>query len=127
MIASLPDRRRGLLLMASSFLTGLGLFFFAISDVFWLSALILIVVGVGTAGRLSLSNVLVQAYVEENYRGRVLSLYMTQFSLLFIGAFFIGLLAEWLGVQQVMAGVAVALMATSAFVVAFVPRMRTLD
>ncbi len=126
-IASLPDRRRGLLLMASSFLTGAGLFAFAVSSVFWLSALILVVVGVGTAGRLSLSNVLVQAYVEPRYRGRVMSIYMTQFSLLFIGAFFIGLLAEVYGVQQVMAAVALALMVTSLAVVAFVPRMRRLD
>ncbi|MDA0256970.1 MAG: MFS transporter, partial [Chloroflexi bacterium] len=126
-IASLPDRRRGLLLMASSFLSGIGLFAFAVSSSFWLSAGILIVVGVGTAGRLSLSNVLVQAYVDPRYRGRVMSIYMTQFSLLFIGAFFIGLLAEAYGVQQVMAGVALALMVTSAAVVAFVPRMRRLD
>ncbi len=126
-VASLPDRHRGLLLMASSLLTGVSLFFFAVSSVFWLSSLILIVVGVGTAGRLSLSNVLVQAYVEERYRGRVLSLYMTQFSLLFIGAFFIGVLAEWFGVQRVMAGVSLALVVTSAVVIAFVPRMRELD
>jgi MFS family permease len=126
-IASLPDRRRGLLLMASSFLTGLGLFAFAVSSVFWLSALILVVVGIGTAGRMSLSNVLVQAYVEPRYRGRVMSIYMTQFSLLFIGAFFIGLLAEVYGVQQVMAAVALALMVVSVVVVAFVPRMRHLD
>ena len=126
-VASLPDRHRGLLLMASSLLTGVSLFFFAVSSVFWLSSLILIVVGVGTAGRLSLSNVLVQAYVEERYRGRVLSIYMTQFSLLFIGAFFIGVLAEWFGVQRVMAGVSLALVVTSAVVIAFVPRMRELD
>ncbi len=126
-VASLPDRRRGMLLMASSLLTGIALFFFAVSSSFWLSSLILIVVGVGTAGRLSLSNVLVQAYVEEGYRGRVLSVYMTQFSLLFIGAFFIGVLAEWFGVQRVMAAVAVALVVTSAAVIAFVPRMRELD
>ncbi len=126
-IASLPDRRRGLLLMASSFLTGVGLLAFAVSSVFWLSSLILIVVGIGTAGRLSLSNVLVQAYVEPRYRGRVLSLYMTQFSMLFVGAFFIGLLAEIYGVQQVMAAVALALMVTSVAVVAFIPRIRRLD
>ena len=126
-VASLPDRHRGLLLMASSLLTGVSLFFFAVSSVFWLSSLILIVVGVGTAGRLSLSIVLVQAYVEERYRGRVLSIYMTQFSLLFIGAFFIGVLAEWFGVQRVMAGVSLALVVTSAVVIAFVPRMRELD
>ncbi len=126
-VASLPDRRRGLILMASSLLTGLSLFAFAVSSSFVLSSLILIVVGVGTAGRLSLSNVLVQAYVEERYRGRVLSLYMTQFSLLFIGAFFIGILAEWFGVQRVMAAVALALVVTSVAMVAFVPRIRELD
>ena len=126
-VASLPDRRRGLLLMVSSLLTGAALFFFAVSSSFWLSSAILIVVGVGTAGRLSLSNVLVQAYVEERYRGRVLSLYMTQFSLLFIGAFFIGILAEWFGVQRVMAAVSLALVAVSAAVIVFVPRIRELD
>ena len=113
--------------MGSSAFLGVALLAFSLSDTFWLSALLMIGVGLGSAVRMAVSNVLVHAYVEDEYRGRVMSVYMTQFSLLFIGAFLMGLLSETFGVQTVLAVVSAALTAFSLAVVAFVPRMRELQ
>ncbi len=126
-IASLPDRRRGMLLMGSSAFLGVALLAFSLSDTFWLSALLMIGVGLGSAVRMAASNVLVHAYVEDEYRGRVMSVYMSQFSLLFIGAFLMGLLSETFGVQAVLAVVSAALTVFSLAVIVLVPRMRELQ
>ena len=126
-IASLPSRRRGLILLLSSLLLGVGLVAFSISTSFWLSVGILAIVGLGQAGRMSLSNVLVQAYVEDEYRGRVMSIYMMEFSLMGVGIFFIGLLANVIGPQIAVGASAVALAITSVLLLVFLPAYRELD
>jgi MFS family permease len=126
-IASLPSRRRGLILLLSSLLLGVGLVAFSISTSFWLSVGILAIVGLGQAGRMSLSNVLVQAYVEDEYRGRVMSIYMMEFSLMGVGIFFIGLLANVIGPQMAVGASAVALAITSVLLLVFLPAYRDLD
>lgn len=105
-IASMANRGRGKLMLYSSLLLGVSLIFFAASNVFWLTAAILIVVGLGQSGRMSLSNVLVQAYSEDAYRGRVMSIYMMEFGLTMIGTFVVGLLAAVIGPQWAIGGTA---------------------
>ena len=98
-IASMPNRGRGKLLLYSSLLLGVSLIVFSASEYFWLTAPILVVVGLGQSGRMSLSNVLVQAYSEDEYRGRVMSIYMMEFGLTLIGTFLVSLLAAVIGPQ----------------------------
>jgi MFS family permease len=68
-IASMPARDRRTMMLYSSLLLGVALIFFAASTNYWLTAGILIVVGLGQSGRMSLGNVLVQSYSEDSYRG----------------------------------------------------------
>jgi MFS family permease len=126
-IASLPNRRRGLILLLSSLLLGVALVPFSISTSYWLSVGILTIVGLGQAGRMSLSNVLVQAYVEDEYRGRVMSIYMMEFSLMGVGIFLIGLLANVIGPQMAVGGSAAALAIMSVLLLVFLPAYRELD
>ena len=98
-IASMPNRGRGKLMLYSSLLLGISLVAFSASSTFWLTATILVVVGLGQSGRMSLSNVLVQSYSEDEYRGRVMSIYMMEFGLTMIGTFLVGLLAATIGPQ----------------------------
>ena len=46
-------------------LLGVGVLAFAVTEIFWLSALITVIIGVGHAGRMSLSNVLLRGYVDD--------------------------------------------------------------
>jgi MFS family permease len=125
-IASMSARNRGLVLLLSSLLLGISLLAFSASTIFWLTAGLMIIIGVGQAGRMSLSNVLLQAYTEPSYRGRVMSVYMLEFSLVSFGTFLVGVLANLVGVQVAIGLTGLALVALVLYLLAFVPRMRNL-
>ena len=126
-IASIPGRRRGKLLLYGTALMGASLLAFAVSEVFWLSAGIVIVMGLGQASRQALSQVLIQTHVTNEYRGRISSIMMMEMGLTSFGTFGFGVLASKLGIQEALGVAAVALMLVSAFVYVFVPRYRDLD
>ena len=81
----------------------------------------------GEAGRMSLGNVLVQSYVDDDYRGRVMSVFMMQRSLASLGTFFVGVLASVAGVQVVIGALAVALFALASVAIFLTPTLRDLD
>jgi MFS family permease len=114
LIASLPSRRRAWLMLASSLLLGIALTGFAASTQYWLSALLFIVVGFGTTARWSLSSVLIQAYTNDEYRGRVSSVYNLSWGVTSFSAFFIGLMADEIGPQWAIGGTGVLLVAIAA-------------
>ncbi|MCH7652971.1 MAG: MFS transporter [Chloroflexi bacterium] len=93
-LASIRDGRRGLILLLSVTLMGVGLIGLAVVDSFYMAMPVMLVLGLGSAGRQALSNVLIQSNVEDAYRGRVMSVYMTQFSVMSFGTFGIGLISE---------------------------------
>ena len=126
-IASLPNRRRGLVLLLSAMLVGVGLVAFSASNSYWLSVLLLGVVGLGQAGRMSLSNILIQSHVEDAYRGRVMALYMMEFSLMSVSVFLVGILASEIGPQLAVGLSAVGLLLLVSFLLLFSPRYRGLD
>lgn len=126
-VASLSGRRRGLLLLASGLLLGVALVAFASSTHYWLSVAILAGVGFGQAGRMSLSHVLIQSYVDDDYRGRVMSIYMLEMSLMSLGIYAIGLAADAFGVQLAIGAAGACLIALVLGIAALVPRYRRLD
>ncbi|MBT5772775.1 MAG: MFS transporter [Dehalococcoidia bacterium] len=123
-IASMAARGRGKMMLLSSLLLGVALIFFAASTNYWLTAGILVIVGLGQSGRMSLGNVLVQSYSEDAYRGRVMSIYMMEFGVTLIGTFFVGMLAAWIGVQWAIGGTAVWLVALVLYLMARTELMR---
>jgi MFS family permease len=125
-IASMTAQNRGRVLLFSSLLLGISLLAFSASTIFWLTAGLMIIIGIGQAGRMSLSNVLLQAYTEPSYRGRVMSVYMLEFSLVSFGTFLVGVLANLVGVQMAIGLTGVALVAMVLYLLAFVPKMRNL-
>ncbi len=126
-LASLPNKKRGLILLVSSLITGLALVGFSFSTSWPLSLGMIIFVGLGSTGRMTLSNTLLQYYVEDAYRGRVMSIYMMEFGLTSFGAFVAGVMAESWGVQSVVGGFAILLVFLCILAVAFLPRIRKLD
>ena len=72
---------------------------FAWSTHFWLHCVLLTVVGFGQASRMSLSNVLIQSYVDDDFRGRVMSIYMLEMAFLSIAIYPISLFADYFGPQ----------------------------
>jgi len=109
MIASMPSRNRGKILLGSSVLLGVSLIAFTLSRSLALTAVLMIPIGLGQTGRMSLSNVLLQAYVDDVYRGRVMSVYMMEFSIVSFGVFAVGLLSAVIGVDWAIGMTAVVL------------------
>jgi MFS family permease len=126
-IASMPGRRRGKLLLYGTALTGVMLLAFTRSEVFWVSVPIIVVMGVGQASRQTLSQVLIQTHVTNEYRGRISSIMMMEMGLTSFGTFGFGVLASEIGIRQALGIAGVALVVVAAVVYAFVPRYRDLD
>ena len=98
-VASFSNRKRARLLLIGGLLMGVSLLGFAWSTHFWLSTVLLTVVGFGQASRMSLSNVLIQSYVDDDFRGRVMSIYMLEMAFLSIAIYPISLFADYFGPQ----------------------------
>ena len=126
-LASLPNKKRGLILLVSGLILGLSLTGFSFSSSWYLSLFLIAFVGVGQSGRMTLGNTLLQYYVEDEYRGRVMAIYMMEFGLTSFGTFAAGALTETLGVQWTLGGFASVLAILSVLGIVFVPRIRKLD
>ena len=126
-LASMGNRRRGFFLILSGGAMGLLLTVFAFSQNWYLSLALIAMVGVGLAGRMTLSTTLLQYYVENAYRGRVMSVYLMEFGLTSFGTFAAGMIAASVGVQWAIGGFAMALAALSVLALIFAPRLRRLD
>jgi MFS family permease len=126
-LASLPNKKRGLLFLCSGIVLGIALTGFSFSSLWWSSVAMIIFVGVGQTGRMTLANTLLQYYVKDEYRGRVMSLYMMEFGLTSFGVFFTTLIAEQVGVQMAVGSLAIALVICSILFLVFVPSIRKLD
>jgi MFS family permease len=83
---------------------GASLILFSFSEVFWLSALLLVPVGFSMMTQMASSNTLVQAMSPDELRGRVMSVYSMMFmGMAPVGALLAGSLASWLGAPNTVA------------------------
>lgn len=126
-VASMSDRGRGRMLLICACVLGFALVAFSISTVYYVTLPIMVIIGAATAGRMSIGQVLIQTYAADEYRGRVMAVWMMQFSLVGFGTFFVGILAEVIGPQLAIGGLAAFLLLVMASVSLFVPRFRNLD
>ena len=76
---------------------------------------------------MAIGQVLIQTYAEEQYRGRVMSVWFMQFALVQVGTFLIGILAEHTGPQIALGGAAALLVLAMTLVGLLVPSMRRLQ
>ena len=84
-IASLGKWRRGILLIAGSFMSGIGLVLVSAFPYYMAGAAIMVLLGLGDATRRTLNQTLILEVVEDRYRGRVMSVFMMNFGLMPLG------------------------------------------
>jgi MFS family permease len=91
----------GRIVVISSSLFGIGLVAFSFSRVFWLSLLIMLVIGLGMMVQMASSNTILQTIVEEDKRGRVMSFYAMAFmGMVPFGSLLAGSLANTIGAPK---------------------------
>jgi hypothetical protein len=125
-VASLPNGFRGKLLLGSMALFGSMLLLFSQFTVFWINAAIVVVLGVGQAGRQSLQTVLIQSNVSNEYRGRVSSIQMLEDGFESFGIFAIAVAAGIFGVQETLAVVSICTVLLAGGLWVFSPTYRDL-
>lgn len=126
-LASLSNRKRGLIMLFAGIIMSVALVGFAFSQWWYLSLLLIVFIGLGSSGQMALGNSLIQYYSDATYRGRVMSFFMLGFGFSSLGAFFAGMLAGGVGVQWSVGSMAIVLVIVTVMALAMVPRIRKLD
>ena len=84
-IAAMGNWQRGRILIASSFLSGAALLLVAALPFYVVALGLMVILGVGDAGRRSLNQSLIMEASDDQYRARVMSVFMTNFALIPLG------------------------------------------
>ncbi len=126
-IASLPNRKRGLMLLASGVFLGIVLTAFSFSSSWQASLALIALVGLGQAAAMTLNSTLIQYYVDSEFRGRVMSILMMEFGLMSFGTFAAGLLTEAIGVQWALGLFGMILTFFAVAILILFPSMRKLQ
>ena len=111
-IAALGNWQRGRLLILSSFISGAALLLVALLPFYAVALALMVLLGLGDAGRRTLNQSLLMEVTDDQYRARVMSLFMINFALIPLGVLPAGLAAEFLGGQMsvgILAGLLIAL------------------
>lgn len=126
-LASLPNKRRGLMLLASGLVSGVALIVFSFSSTWILSLTFIVFIGLGQTFRMTIGSTLLQTYAAPDYRGRVMSIFSMQWGLMSICTFVAGVVAEVLPVQWILGVLAMLLVVVSTLSIIFLPGTRRLD
>lgn len=126
-LTSIPHKKRGIVLILSGLFLGLILVAFSFSKWWSLSLVLVGLIGLGQSVRMTVSNILLQEYVQDEYVGRVMSLYLMQFGFTSLSAFAAGVMTEAMGLSWTIGGFAAVLVIASFAILVFVPRIRKLD
>ena len=126
-IATLGKKRRGLLLLLGSCISAVALMLVAAIPIYYAAAGLMILLGLGDAGRRTLNQALIMEEVDDEYRGRVMSVFMMNFGLMPLGVLPAGALAERFGGQFAVMLLGVLLLLTTAAVLVTQRRLRELN
>jgi MFS family permease len=126
-LASLTNRKRGMILLYAGLIMSVALVGFAFSRWWYLSLFLIIFIGLGSTGQMALGNSLIQYYTDASYRGRVMSFFMLGFGFSSLGAFFAGILAQGVGAPWSVGSLAIALVIITLMLMGMSTRLRKLD
>ncbi len=98
-IAAMGNWRRGMLLIAGAFASGVALILVASFPYYYAGAAIMLLTGLGDSGRRTINMGLIMEVVEDEYRGRVMSVFMMNFGLMPLGVLPAGMIADAVGIE----------------------------
>jgi MFS family permease len=116
--------RRGMLLMAGNIAAGAALIVIAVFPLYYVALAITAIVGLSEAGRRALSQALIMEEVDDEYQGRVISLYTMSFGLMPLGILPAGFAVDSFGIERTIGVLGAAMLAFSLLVVLTQKRLR---
>lgn len=114
LVASLMENKRGLILLAAGAWSGIGLVLMASIPVYSFAIGIMVITGLGNAVVWSLLQVLIMGKVDDEFRGRVMSVFVMNFGLMPLAVIPAGMMVDFLGPRVVIAVLGVSLMTITA-------------
>ena len=93
------NSRRGWVLLITSMLSGVAILLAAATTSYAVAVVIMVLIGLGDSGRRALNVSLIMEQTEEEYRGRVMGVYMMNFGLIPLGAIPLGFIASFFDVR----------------------------
>ena len=120
-------RKKHLLLIGALLLFEAALFAFAWSHWFWVSWAILLFVGMGSIGYISLGTTILQLSVPQELQGRVMSLWYVSAGFMFIGSLPMALVADLVSWPIALAGGATICFAFTLWLAILRPTLRRLE
>jgi len=118
---------RAWLMVVVTFLFAVFLALFAVTPIFYLAIVPLVIANMFASAGQTLNNTAVQLLTEDAYRGRVSAIMLMTFGLMPLGVVPMALLAELLGAETAILLASLALMLAIVLFYAFSSRLRNLD
>ncbi|MFC1946682.1 MFS transporter [Chloroflexota bacterium] len=126
-LASLPNKKRGLMMLGGNVILGIALAGFSFSTNYSLSLVLIAFVGLGQMVQMALGSTLIQYYIDQAYLGRVMSIMMMQFGLMSFSTFLAAALSEAIGIQWSIGSLAIGMVFLSFIALAFFKTIRNLE
>jgi MFS family permease len=126
-LATMSNKKRGRLMLLSGIILSVALVVFSFNTIWVIALVAAVFIGLGQTGQMAIGMTLIQYYVDPVYRGRAMSVQMLGFGMSSLGAVFGGVMAETLGAEWSIGGLAMVLGVVSTLILFFSPRLRTLD
>lgn len=126
-MASLPSKRRGTMLLIDVTVMGLALIAFGFSRSWHFSLAIVVLIGLAQPARNALCNSMVQSYTDRNFQGRVMALYSIQDGISSMGGFLAAMVAGVIGTPWTVGSFAIVMLLLVVATAIFLPRIRKLD
>lgn len=127
MLASMSSKKRGIMMLFSGLILSLALIAFSFNTNWYLSLALSVFIGLGQTGQTAIGFTLIQYYVDPGYRGRVMSFMMLGFGMASLGTVFGGILADIIGIEFSIGGLAIVLAVVTLGMLLFSSRLRALD
>jgi MFS family permease len=126
-LASSSNKKRGIMMLFSGLILSLALIAFSFTVEWSLALFLAALIGLGQTGQTAVGFTLIQYYVDPSFRGRVMSFMMLSFGLASLGTIFGGLMADSIGIEWSIGGLAIVLAAICVLMLLFSSRLRKLD
>jgi MFS family permease len=126
-LASLPNKKRGLIMLMSGVLMGVPVIIFSFSHWWYLSLAMMPLIGLAPTLHMAMTTTLIQSYAAPEYRARMQSFFAMAQGVSSFSSFVAGMLSSAIGVQWSVGGMAIFLVIVTVGFWVFSPRLRNLD